>query len=599
MLRTLIFLIGTLCIASAAYPCSLAHPPGRHVVEKSADKGNYWVGPAISGAWFNPDRSGEGVIVQYLDDGRVLAIWFTYPAVGEAGDQAWLIAQEGVIDGDSVRFANVIRPQGARFGAAFEPAQVSLTPWGSLEMSFANCNTATLSWSGPSAFGSGSRAMTRLTSLDEIECNGARKLTTTGARSAAGLRARSGAWYVPSRSGEGWIVEELGDGRSVVYWFTFDPDGRQAWTVGTATRQGNRLLIEDNRIARGTHFGSAFNAAAVELRAWGRLEIDFSTCNSATLSYASTLPGYGAATRSPVRLTALASARCLDAMPAAVNNASFSERTRMATPYQSEHAVTALGDSLYALGGFGDPRGFRRYDRSLDRWVELIDLPAGRDHPAAFAIPGSVYLVGGSANGGGDQSISGFRYDITAGNWQPVPELIGGYGSHAAVVNGQAFIGLGDGSLQQFDPRQRRGRIIHSDGQSRDHSQLVAFMDEIWHIGGRFPETSSVSIYDPVSEQWRPGPRLARFRGGFAAAVVGDRIVIGGGEVIGSGRYVEPSVEIYNAGGNTWAAGPDLPVPVHGTAGGAINGRFLIVSGSTVAGTAQGNTGRVFELLLP
>lgn len=598
MLRTLLLLMA-IGVSGSALACNLPHPPGQHILTKSAEKGGYWAGPAISGSWFNPDRNGEGVIVQHLDDGRVLAFWFTYPALGEAGDQAWLIAQEGVIDGDTVRFASVLRPQGARFGAAFDPAQVTLSPWGTLEMRFSDCNNASLSWVGPTAFGSGTRPLTRLTSLDEIACNGTRKLTTSGARSVAGLRARTGAWYVPSRSGEGWIVEELGDGRSVVYWFTFDPEGRQAWTVGSATRQGNRLVIEDNRIARGTHFGTAFSASAVELRAWGRLEMDFATCNSATLSYASTLPGYGSATRDPVRLTAVASARCLDSMPAAVTNASFTERARMAAPYQSEHAVAALGDSLYVVGGFGDLNGFRRYDRSLDRWVDLPDLPSGRDHPAAFAIPGSVYFAGGAPNGVGDPNTPGFRYDIATGTWEAVPGLLGGYGSHAALLHGQAYLGVGDSSLQQFDPRQRQGRIIPGDHQPRDHSQVVAFMDEIWHIGGRYPETTSVSIYDPVSEQWRPGPRLARWRGGFAAAVVGDRIVIGGGEVIELGRYVEPGVEIYNAGATTWAPGPDLPVPVHGTAAGAINGRFLIVSGSTVAGTALGNTGRVFELVIP
>lgn len=71
---------------------------------------------------------------------------------------------------------------------------------------------------------------------------------------------------MPARSGEGWIVEELGNGRSVVYWFTYHPDGRQAWTIGSASRDRNRLVIADNQIARGTHFGSSFNASDVQLR---------------------------------------------------------------------------------------------------------------------------------------------------------------------------------------------------------------------------------------------------------------------------------------------------------------------------------------------
>ena len=78
-----------------------------------------------------------------------------------------------------------------------------------------------------------------------------------------------------------------------------------------------------------------------------------------------------------------------------------------------------------------------------------------------------------------------------------------------------------------------------------------------------------------------------------------QRIVIAGGEVLTGGQYVEPSTEIYNAGATTWQPGPDLPVPVHGVAAGAIDGRFTAVSGSTAAGLTTGATGRVFELALP
>ncbi len=65
-----------------------------------------------------------------------------------------------------------------------------------------------MSWAGPAAWGSGSRAVTRLSGIDQIGCSGGKTLTANGGRAAAGLRSRSGAWYVPERSGEGWIVED-------------------------------------------------------------------------------------------------------------------------------------------------------------------------------------------------------------------------------------------------------------------------------------------------------------------------------------------------------------------------------------------------------
>lgn len=583
-------------------PCSLPHEPlARRADKSTSDEPAWWVSPAVSGAWFNPDRNGEGIILEMLPNGRVLAIWFTYPATGEAGEQAWLIAQDGTIDGDRIRFENVVRPQGGRFGAAFDPAQVQLSPWGTLEMQFQSCGSANVSWQGPAAWGSGSRSMTRLTAIDQIGCApGSKTLLANGARAPAGLRSRSGAWYVPSRSGEGWIVEELPDGRSIVYWFTFTPDGQQAWTVGSGTREGTRLRIDDNRIARGTRFGSAFDPAAVQLQAWGSLDFDFASCGAATLSYNSTLPGWGSASRAPVRLTTLAGGTCLDDTPTTPTGLQWTERTRSPLPYQSEHAVTVLDGSLYVLGGFGAPRSLRRYDPLAHAWTVLPDMPGGRDHHAAYAVDGGIYYVGGSPNGGGDQNTAGFRFDVATQAWTARSELVSTYGSHGAVVAGRGHVSDAEGNLRQYDPHTRRARFIPSSAQiGRDHGQVVAFLDEIWLIGGRLPETSTVAIWDPASASWRAGPRLARARGGFAAAVTGNRIVIAGGEVLEGTPFVEPSTEIYSAGANAWAAGPDLPLPVHGVAGGAVGNRVFIFSGATLAGATFGAAGRVYELALP
>ncbi|MCB1613980.1 MAG: hypothetical protein KDI60_19810, partial [Xanthomonadales bacterium] len=105
----------------ALYPaaaCELHEQPGKVLASTAASGakvgGDYWVGPGVSGAWFDPARNGEGVILQVLPNGRALAIWFTYPPTGESGDQAWLIAQDGEIDGDRIRFTQVYRPLGGR-----------------------------------------------------------------------------------------------------------------------------------------------------------------------------------------------------------------------------------------------------------------------------------------------------------------------------------------------------------------------------------------------------------------------------------------------------------------------------------------------------
>ena len=43
----------------------------------------------ISGVWFNPESTGEGFVVEVIEDGRGVVYWFTYAADG-SGEQVWL-----------------------------------------------------------------------------------------------------------------------------------------------------------------------------------------------------------------------------------------------------------------------------------------------------------------------------------------------------------------------------------------------------------------------------------------------------------------------------------------------------------------------------
>jgi hypothetical protein len=203
-----IWLLAFTCLLAPhlADACSLPHGDKPELATKLAAAGraagDFQAGPGVSGAWFDAARNGEGIILEIMADGSALAIWFTYPAAGEAGEQAWLIASNGIVEGDRVRFGQVLRPIGGRFGAAFDPAQVQLQAWGTLEMQFANCNAGTLSWTGPASFGSGTRALTRLSTIDEADCGGVRKLTHSGARAAGSSRnsAMAAAWCTGSPS---------------------------------------------------------------------------------------------------------------------------------------------------------------------------------------------------------------------------------------------------------------------------------------------------------------------------------------------------------------------------------------------------------------
>ena len=576
----------------------LAAPRREPSTTPSSSGTSYWIGPGISGTWHDPARSGEGVVLQMLPDGSVLAVWFTYPAQGEAGEQAWLLGRATAADRNTMHMDAVVQPMGARFGAAFDPAQVQQHSWGRFEFDFGDCNHATLRYEGPTAFGSGERHLTRLTELDELQCSGERDLLPNGARALSGLRAKSGTWFVPTRSGEGWLVEEFADGRSGVYWFTYDESGRQRWIAGV----GVRLTLQQPFTTRGARFGEAFRSDAVQMETFGDIALDFFSCDAMRLDYAALRSELGSAERVTTKLTGVAGAPCLDGTPQESGGLRWIERSTMPGSGNSEHAAVSVGEYIYTVGGFGARRGFLRFSPGSGQWLALPELPDGRHHLSAFAHGNDVYAVGGFQTGDASPYVGAYRYDPEQSGWEPRPEVPRTQASNSAVLYGRAFIGSEEGSLQEYEPVARRTRSVGRADEpvQRDHSQVVAFLDEIWMLGGRSPETHIVSIYDPASGRWRQGPGMGFQRAGFAAATAGNRIVVTGGEMLSTTPFqVINATEVYTAGTADWTPGPNLPQGLHGVPGAGWNGRFFIFGGSTVGGSAAAGTSKVYELELP
>lgn len=103
----------------------------------------------ISGAWFDPARSGEGWLVETLTDTLGLVYWFSYTPTGE---QAWW-GGVGDITNGSITVNAAVQPVGGRFGEGYNPAQVTLTPWGPFAMTFNGCSHAVLAAFGPPTYG--------------------------------------------------------------------------------------------------------------------------------------------------------------------------------------------------------------------------------------------------------------------------------------------------------------------------------------------------------------------------------------------------------------------------------------------------------------
>jgi hypothetical protein len=160
-------------------------------------------------------------------------------------------------------------------------------------------------------YGNGSLDLVRLTTIETLGCGNAASAApqTQAADDFAVTPALSGAWYDPSHDGEGWLLEILADGQALLAWFTYNPEGKQAWFYNLGTVEGNTIIF-NLLIPSGTDFGPTFDPDQVSLPPWGTATFIFDNCNSGSMSYDSPLPGYGSGSLGLTRLTNLSGQEC-------------------------------------------------------------------------------------------------------------------------------------------------------------------------------------------------------------------------------------------------------------------------------------------------
>lgn len=252
-----------------------------------------------SGLFFNPERSGEGFMIDTLPDGRALMLWFTY----DNGQPMWLIAMGETVDA-SIVLDEVYVTDGGLFGPAFDPATINNTRWGSIVIDFDHCDQGTVSYSSDIGQGAGQFQLVRLSSIAGLEC---------GETEGTILNGFSGGFYNSERSGEGLQVHitDIGDTRTpVVYWPTYDHSGRQLWLFGIGSIAGERIIIDELRHFSGASFGPDFDSGSVIEQTWGGLQLDYHDCDKVTMSYSAENPDYGSGQIEMERLYYLGQTTC-------------------------------------------------------------------------------------------------------------------------------------------------------------------------------------------------------------------------------------------------------------------------------------------------
>ena len=257
----------------------------------------FLIEPGVSAAWFDPMNNGEGFLIEILDDARAVIYWFTYD---QTGQQRWLVST-GRIRGNEILFDNLVQTEGGVFGPDFDPKLVRSEHVGNASFVWDSCDSARMrhNVSGPNE----RQTLERLTRLPDAGCQ-----TQNVAEGTGGL---SGSWYNPQRIGEGLIVQVLGPSQALVYWFTYDDNGSQAWIFGTGLLQDGRIRVDQAQISSGGLFGSDFDPATVQFSGWGQFELNLE-CAAGSVDYHSSLPAFGSGHLDLIRLTTIAGLSCSD-----------------------------------------------------------------------------------------------------------------------------------------------------------------------------------------------------------------------------------------------------------------------------------------------
>jgi N-acetylneuraminic acid mutarotase len=234
-------------------------------------------------------------------------------------------------------------------------------------------------------------------------------------------------------------------------------------------------------------------------------------------------------------------------------------------------AFTEYHGKIYAFGGFVFPQSGPpawvpinnawEYDPATDAWKALAPLPTKRGSPVAAVVGDKIYVIGGAATLPGSEATA---------LMPTVPQ---------AVL----------GTVEEYDPATNTWRARSPMPTPRNHAAAGAVNGKIYVIGGRVgaafigvaSDISVVEEYDPATDKWSaPRSRMPTTRSALGAGTYNGRIYVAGGE------FQDPhmmatfrSVEAYDPATNTWSIMPSMPVSRHGLAAGVVGNRLLLVGG--------------------
>ena len=280
-----------------------------------------------------------------------------------------------------------------------------------------------------------------------------------------------------------------------------------------------------------------------------------------------------------------------------------------------ETAAVALDGRIYVLGGFhidlGVVPAVQIYDTATCTWSPGPDLPRPVHHVNAAVVDGTIYVVGALADVSFEATGAVWAWTPSdpGGGWierAPMPPgtergaAVAGAVSGTIVVAGGFRGGAAVADVSQYNSEADEWTRLLDLPRPRDHACGGFVAGTLYVVGGR--EGTIDSRAGTVYEQGPKGEWITRTpmptpRGGAGCAVVGDRLIVVGGEGNpATATRVFAEAEAYVAGDDAWETLAPMPTPRHGMGAAAWDGRLYVPGGATHAGFAAVAT---HEVLTP
>ena len=255
-------------------------------------------------------------------------------------------------------------------------------------------------------------------------------------------------------------------------------------------------------------------------------------------------------------------------------------------------AAAAVGSAVYVLGGYQGGAGVcsylstnQAYDTAQNIWTTKASMPWAPDGPAAAAINGIVYAVGGLTGCGSTYATVG-AYDPVQNTWTTKASMPTSRGRLAAVaVNGILYAMGGStgsavtGNVEAYNPTTNSWTAKAPMPTPRMWFSAAEANGIIYTFGGWSGSAglATVEAYDPATNTWSAKASMPGQRVGTAAATINGRIY-----VVGSDYTTAPStiVQIYDPAANSWSTGPAMLANRGSPAAAAVGASLYVFGGS-------------------